>query len=404
MRRVCWKKGMRLTDDIFRASDDSVIDFVEKALLLSSAGRFGLLPIIPFEVSLNISKENISVESLQCMAITKGGRLIDIHYDTKFTNLFDTQVPLTLKSGEKEYMLTIDCTDKWTNTNDGFEVPVYSFSLFASNSPIPENSFPIAHIVDEYGWRVDDINFVPPCLFITSHHKYVEIQHSFLETLKTLDAKTKALTQSNAKKAISIFWPIVQQLMITVDKEFDTMTPMSLLANVQKCVSAFVCACELDDYLELADAERFYDFIYSPYNYKDAYIRIREGLDLCYTISEKIDKLSQTPTTPAGIEAPTIEASQLFKKCTNSMTKVQVTNNVQGATVLYSIGNEEPSQNLKKGQIIPIESGFNSSRKKEPDKVIVVKVKAILGNESSATNAYEITLHKDIERWTGLEI
>lgn len=405
-KRVCWKKGMRLTDDVLRASDSKMIELVGNAFALASAGRFGLFPSsTPFELSLNITKGFVDVELLDCVAVTRGGDFIDVHYDTKYTNTFDTRIPIPETNGEKELILTIDShAERWRDTNDGYEEPVYSFSLIAVNSPVPTNSLPIAHIVDEYGWRMDDIDFVPPCLYVTSHPKFLELLKKFAEVLADMDNKAKNVLHSSAKEAIRIFWPVVQQLMITVDKEYDLITPMGLLANVQKCVATFTCACELDDYLNLADADKFRNYIYAPYNYKESYQRIKEGLELCFSITEKIEKLGNTPQGPSTIEAPTIANSQLIKRCTNSKARVQVTNNVPGAIVFFSIDGSEPTQSLKSGQMITIDSGFNNSRKREPDKIIIVKVKANLNGINSNINTYEITLQKDIERWTGIEI
>lgn len=406
MKRVCWKKGMRLTDDVLRASDNSTMELVGNALALAAAGRFGLfLSTTPFELSINFNKGLVDVELLNCMAVTKGGLLIDVHYDTKFTNIFDTRVQIPEGCEEKELILTIDThTDKWKDTNDGYEEPEYSFSLIAPNSPLPANSLPIARIVNEYGWRMDDIDFVPPCLYITAHQKYIELKKQFEEVLVAIDTKASKLLHSNGKEIIRIFWPVVQQLMITVNKECDLMTPMELLANVQKCVSAFTCACELDDYIDLADVDKYRSYIYAPYNYKDSYQRIKEGLELCLLINEKMSKLNEGPQTSLTVEAPTIANSQLIKKCTNSKARVQITNNVSGANVYYTVDGSEPTQNSKSGQVIQIESGFNNSRKKEPDKVVVVKLKAVLNGIESNTNTYEITLQKDIERWTGIMI
>ena len=394
---------MRLTDEVLRASDDSTIELVGKSLALAAARRFGLLPSTSFDLSVNISKGLVDVESLNCTAVTKSGNVIDAHYDTKFTNSFDTRIQIPEGSGEKEYILTIDYTGQWKDSNDGYEEPIYTFSLMASNSSIPSNSLPIARIVDEYGWRLDEIDFVPPCLFVSSHQKYNELLKKFSDVLTEIDNKAKNLLHSNGKDVIRAFWPVVQQLMITVSKEQDLMTPMGLLANVQKCVSAFTCACELDDYIDLADADRFRNYIYAPYNYKDSYQRIKEGLDLCFSINEKVSKLNDGPQTPSTIEAPTIANSQLIKRCTNSKARVQITNNVSGATVYFSVDGTEPSQSLN-GQTLQLESGFNNSRKREPDKVVMVKLKAVLNGIESHTNTYEITLQKDIERWTGIEI
>lgn len=405
-KRICWKKGMRLTDDILRASDNSTMELIGNALALAAAGRFGLIPSTsPFELSLNINKGLVDVEQLSCLAVTKGGFLIDAHYDTRFTNTFDTRVQIPEVNGEKELILTINAyTDKWKDSNDGYEEPEYSFSLIVPNSPLPANSLPIARIVDEYGWRMDDADFVPPCLYITSHQKYIELKKQFEEVLVAIDTKSRNLLHSNGKEAIRIFWPIIQQLMITINKESDLMTPMELLANVQKCVSAFTCACDLDEYINLADADKFRNYVYTPYNYKDAYLRIREGLELCFSINEKVGKLDEGTLKPSSIEAPTISDSQLIKRCTNSKARVQITNNAEGATVYYTVDGGEPTQSSKSGQMIQIDSGFNNSRKREPDKIVTVRVKAFLNGLYSNTNTYEITLQKDIERWTGIEI
>lgn len=405
-KRICWKKGMRLTDEILRASDNSTMELVSNALALAAAGRFGLFPsAIPFELSLSINKGLVDVEQLNILAVTKGGFLIDAHYDTNFTNTFDTRIQIPELNGEKELILTIDASiDKWKDTNDGYEEPEYSFSLISPNSPLPANSFPIARIVDEYGWRMDDVDFVPPCLFISSHQKYIELKKQFEEILIAIDKKARNLMHSNGKEVIRTFWPVVQQLMITINKECDLMTPMELLANVQKCVSAFTCACDLDDYINLADSDKFRNYVYAPYNYKDAYLRIREGLELCFSINEKVAKLDEGTPKPSTIEAPTISESQLTKRCTNSKARVQITNNAEGATVYYTVDGGEPTQSSKSGLMIQIDSGFNNSRKREPDKMVTVRVKAFLNGLFSNTNTYEITLQKDIERWTGIEI
>lgn len=94
-KRICWKKGMRLTDEVLKASDDSSAQFVGHALALAAAGRFGLLPSSrPFGISLNITKGFVDVESLDCLAITRGGDLIDIQYDTLYTGAFDSRVQI----------------------------------------------------------------------------------------------------------------------------------------------------------------------------------------------------------------------------------------------------------------------------------------------------------------------
>ena len=172
---------MRLTDDILRASDSCTAEYVGNALVLAAAGRFGLLPSsTPFSLSVDISQGVVTVESLTCLAVTRGGHLIDVHYDTKYTNTFDTRVRIPENSNVQEYILAINASEgEWNDTNDGFEEPVHSFSLFPANSPVPTQSMPVARLVNDYGWRLDEVNFVPPCLFVSSHYKYADLLNQF---------------------------------------------------------------------------------------------------------------------------------------------------------------------------------------------------------------------------------
>lgn len=407
-KRICWKRGMRLTDQILRASENCSEEFLGKAFVLATAGRYGLFPSShPFELSLNISKGIVDVESLRCLAMTRGGHLIDVDYDTRYTGSFDTRVQIPDNKNEKEFFLTINAhPGEWREKNDGYEEPLYSFSLIALDSPIPDYSIPIAHLVDDYGWRVDDIYFVPPCLFVSSHPKYEELLEQFLDVLKIIDLKALKYINSSGKIAIRVFWPIVQQLMISADKERDLMTPMVLLSYIQKCVSAFACGCELDENLNLADADAYRNYIMAPYSYKNAYQRIKEGLDICLSISEKVDKFQMVieEVIVEKMIAPSISNDQLFQNCKNQTTYVQVLSPDPNAEIFYSIDGSEPSKKLMRNGTIPLEGGFSKTKAPEPDKLVVVKLKALLDGQESEVGTYMVTLHKDFKDWNGFQI
>ena len=162
---------MRLTDEIMRATDESAEEMLGKALILATAGRFGLLPTThPFELALNINNNTIDIESLYCLGVTKEGDLIDIQYDTRYSNYLYATVAIPEIPGVEEYILAVNAMPgQWKETCDGFEEPLYTFSLISPDNPISEHSLPIGRIVDDYGWRIDDVGFVPPCLFVKSH-------------------------------------------------------------------------------------------------------------------------------------------------------------------------------------------------------------------------------------------
>ena len=411
-KRIRWTKGMRLTDDVMRASDQCFIDFAKNAFVLSSSGRFGLLPTSkPFELSLDISNGMVDVVSLNCTAITNAGDLIEAHYDTKYNNSFDTRIQIPVENDVKEYILIINAeSDKWSDTNNGFEEQAYSFKLIPVNSPIGINAMPIAHIVDsEYGgWRIDDVDFVPPCLFVTAHPKFSELLDEFHSTLMAIDQKVAGMMKVGNKNVFIVFWPVIQQLMIEVDKERDSMSPITLMAKVQKCVSAFLCGCDLDENLDIENAETLRGYIVRPFNYKEAYTAIKEGIGICFRIGENIENL-QTTTIPKSAEpglpeAPTIDPAQMTIRCTTSTAKVQLTNNTTGATVYYTTDGSEPNETSKKGLSVVLQNGFKKERVNEPDKSATIKAKAILNGISSRTSTFQITLIKDISIWNGYEI
>lgn len=403
---------MRLSDDILRSSDDNMIDLISKSFVLASVGRFGLLPSPhPFEISLNVSNGVLSVDSLRCLAITRGGSIIDIRYDTLYSCGFNTQVAIPEENGVTEYILVVSIHEgEWTETADGMEEPAYSYALLPADASIPNNAMPIARIVDEFGWRPDDMDFVPPCLFVASHVKYIELQQRFRELLTELDAKAQIAIKSGAHNMISAFWPLIQQLRIAADKERDTWTPMSFLSNVQKCVSAFTCACMLDENIELADAKMFQSYIYAPYNYKEAYQRIKIGLKICFSIIEKVEKISEDTPIPSEppkshrIPAPTLPQSALIQTCNTSESTMPVLYDNSAANIFFTVDGSVPTPGAAKatktrdGFKIKFDNGFRREKGKEPVKTMIVKLMAIMpSGESSEVATYTITLRKDLK-------
>lgn len=306
-KRISWKKGMRLTDDVLMAADRCTADAVGQALILGSAGRFGLFPSAhPFELSLSVSKSSVDVESLTCLGITRAGDVIDVHYDTKFTNTLDTRVQIPGENDENEYILTINVQpDEWLDTADGYSEPTYFFALVSPRQPVGQHALPIGRIVMEEGWHEDNTNFVPPCLYVSSHPKLHELLSQFLGILRTIDDRTRQQLDTKARQAISIYWPVVQQVLVIVNSEHELMTPQRFQSCVQQVVAAFTTACDLDEILHLEDAETFRNYARVPYSYRMAYLRIRQGMGMCYSIGEKIEKFALLREEPKPVvEAP----------------------------------------------------------------------------------------------------
>ena len=398
-KRIMWKKGMRLTDEILALSDKCTEELVSKGLVLSTCGRIGLLPgVRKFNLSVDINNEVIDIVSIDCVGLTKNGSLIDVQYDTNYTNTFDTRAILPSQNTNSRFHLCISALDDVRDTNDGMCETQYGFIVIEENSPVPDNSLPIARILyDEYCWRTDEEDFVPPCLYVKSHSKYEELALKFLHVLKDINAGLPQQLLTEKGDAVKIFWPLVQQLMITMDKEQDTMTPMIFLSCLQQLASAFYCACCLDEYITVSNPEQYISFINTSCNYKNTYKIIREGVNLSYLINEKVKTFSAEPirqVEPPSLPAPSIEKSQLRQMIKFGNAQIRVTNNAPGATIYYTIDGSMPNQSSKSGNTIVIESGFTDDWHKEPPKNVTIKVVAYKDGICSEVETYDAQIRK----------
>lgn len=403
-KRISWKKGMRLTDEILSMSDNCTSELIGKALVLSAGGNFGLFPNSrPFSLSLDINKNVIDVVSMNCLGITRDGTLIDVNFDTNYTNSFDTRTVIPGSNEDAVFILCVSSTGEWRDTNDGLCEPAYSFNIIDENTSVPANSLPIARIVfDEYCWRMDEIDFVPPCLFVSSHDKYEELYSKFKQLLGKLDTILPHKFITEQKEALRTYWPIVQQLAITIDKEKDFMSPMMLLGNIQKCISGFVLACSLDDYITLGDPEIFQNYVRTPYSYKNVYKKIKEGLELCTSISVKIDGFEvEEPASKPGpaLSAPTLSSDQLNQSTKTGRIKLTVGNVPDGAELYYSVDGSEPSILSKKGSVITVDPHFKSDKNPEPDKQMTIKLRYEYNGSHSSIGTYQINIHKDYKSY-----
>ena len=309
-KRISWKKGMCLTDEVLIQADRCTSESFAQAYALAAEGRFGLFPSVrPFQLALNVEQDSVNVESFDCLGITRAGDIIDVRFDTKFTNTFNTRVSIPQQEGVKEFILVINADpDTWKDTSEGLLVPDYTFSFVGAKQAVPDHALPIARIVNNDGWTEDNVYFVPPCLTISSHAKYIELCQQFIGVLQSIDEKTRQQADTLAKTAIAVYWPVVIQTLIEVNNERETLTPMRLMSCVQRIIGSFTCACDVDEVLTLEEAEPFRNFARVPYNYRMAFLRIKQGIGMCSAISDKIDKFSQlrvaAPPPPPRQEPP----------------------------------------------------------------------------------------------------
>ena len=169
--KVTWKKGMRLSAEVFNAMDKANEESFRILALLGSARRYGLFPSAkPFELSVNINGNALEVTSLSCHGITKTGCFIDINYDSNFVNTFDTRIVIPNGAEDEAFYLVVKVQeDRQREITETLSELSYSFELIGENSPLADNCLPIGMLVNQYGWRMNETDFVPPCLYVSAH-------------------------------------------------------------------------------------------------------------------------------------------------------------------------------------------------------------------------------------------
>ncbi|MBQ0049194.1 MAG: type VI secretion system baseplate subunit TssK [Bacteroidales bacterium] len=305
MKRISWKKGMRLTEDIFRLSDTCAIEQINTAMALAACGRFGLFPQRTFDIALQLNATGIDVVSLDCCAVTRDGSLIDVCYDSNYSNTFSTRADIPQTSSMGRLLVTIAQTeDAWCDTNDGFAQPVYAYNIIDENTPLPINAMPVARLVNNGGAWTTDEEFVPPCLFVSSHQRFIELAMKAKNLLAELNSLAQQKAKSAGRQVLRTFWPVLQQSLIDIDKQLVTLTPMQLLGTIQKTVGAFAMGFDFDDEFELGNAATYREFTTTPYNYKEALPLIRKGVGLLGEMQEKIAQFGEAAPKPAPVETP----------------------------------------------------------------------------------------------------
>lgn len=303
--KVTWKKGMRLSSDIFNALDITIEEYARLASLVASGARYGLITTTkPFELSVNVNNNILEVVSLCCRGITKSGKIIDIDFDSNYTSTFDTRVTIPTANNGDAFLLVVKMRDKeWREVSEVYSEPAYSFELLGENNIIDNDSLPIGCVVNQYGWRLDETTFVPPCLFVSSHPKYVELLERTKIQFKSIRDMCLDANNCVARILLSSIWNAVSNEFIELDKLHVALTPSQLYASIQKVVSAFVRGCFVDQYISLENADPFVAYINKPYNARMICHDIEQGLGLCAEIYVKMGavcemtEVQQTPPT-----------------------------------------------------------------------------------------------------------
>lgn len=301
-KKITWRKGMRLSSELFDEMDDLRFDALEKVVRLASSGRYGLIPSTrPFDISVNISNNVLEVVSLSCLGVTKDGSIVDIEFDSAYTHTFDTRIPMSGEEESESYLLVVRVhKGEWREIDENRSETGYTFDLVGENTAIGDDMLPVGRVIFEYGWRLDEAGFLPPCLYVRSHPHLEEAALRAKRLGDAIAGSCLGAGDSQAKMVILPIWLAASDIRHRIDKEFDSLTPGSLFAMLQKMAEAFITGFALEPAITLSDPELFVAYYNRERDLRREYADIRDGLDLLSDINARMEDICSysAPTPP----------------------------------------------------------------------------------------------------------
>lgn len=303
--KVTWKKGMRLSTDVFNALDASIYDSVRLSNLIATGGRYGLIPVQkPFDISVNVTGNSLEVVALRCHGVTKSGKIVAIDFDSDYTHTFDTSVSIP-GDGNESYLLILKLHDgEWREVDELYSEEAYSFELIGENSLIDDDSLPIARLINEYGWRLDETDFVPPCLYTDAHFKYGDLETRTKDILKSLQDQCINAQNCMARFLVQNIWSEANRAYFDIVCGEKQLSPAMLLTSLKKVVASFLTGCDVDEYITLENAEPFISYYNKSYDARNIYRDIKKGLELCSQIVIKMEAVCNMAEPAPRIEKP----------------------------------------------------------------------------------------------------
>jgi len=274
--KINWQKGMEITPQVLINADNFQIEQQNIIRRLQVMPCYGLLPESIFNADISTDGNMLSVSNLVIQAVTPQGEIIDINEQGKEPHRLD----LNQYTRGSQFYVALNYNDPVCPEKDTFFV--------TGEANQKTSAVVIAKISD----NIVSLNYIPPCVFINSHHKLLEIFEGIRQ--KTENIITQIKNQDRYK---STFLPL--SLLEFDLKNYSAFeTPSDLFSIVKKFVSIFK--------LNITEIpEKTGILLNETYCHTEIYDRICLLLDSLCEIEE---------ITKAPVEGPKIQKIQIAVK------------------------------------------------------------------------------------------
>lgn len=294
--RVDWKAGMRLTDEIFRASDEFYAACLQPLYSVLVNGNYGLLNLPIFRYELNDA--NLSITELQINAISFSGKLIQLSFNKSERMLFQN---INLPNVSEPIIMYIDkSSDKTIKvTDEKANVPLcdadYQILLKLESEHYDNpDAVPFARFVYNHGWS-NDPSYIAPCISLRANGALLRAASNYVVELETLKKSLKEACDTDQYVLVMSALPVLNQISIEVQKEADSMTPRHLISLMQTGVQILCDLSDAEGNISIPEKNRCISFVeshYTPYVISEM---INEGIDLTHVLVDITKSFGNKP-------------------------------------------------------------------------------------------------------------
>lgn len=153
--RIKWNVGMELLPETFIHLENQLAEYRQMLRKVQASKQFGLIPDMPFNVSLNVSGDTLTLHNVECHALLQHGNLVDIK--------LEEELSWTIPANADSFYLAV-----WPSDNEREyeldDVPFISNECVFGLLPLEAlpGKMPIAKVVREEGaWKVQDDYIMP---------------------------------------------------------------------------------------------------------------------------------------------------------------------------------------------------------------------------------------------------
>lgn len=293
--RVNWRSGMKLTDTVFKASDEFFLSQLNSQNSMMIHGGYGLFS--EADIRAKIDDTLFSAVELVCRGITASGKFINIDYDRDRANrnIFQN---VEITSGYEPFIVYIDASSSEPAIIEDGEMQYCDIDYRLILKPEAEMYFnpdalPIARFSFDTAWTQDK-TFIPPCLYLKSNGELLRQCGRYLILMQDFIGKLKKRVDSEQGDLIIAVLPQLISIAVELDKEKEAVSPKHFLTLIQKGLQMLAFIGELDSAISVPEQDAFYKYLRTSFQPTAIYELIEEGIRLTQLMFDHIfDNLTE---------------------------------------------------------------------------------------------------------------